>query len=574
MTPIAPMHALGGLMRGIPELTDLILSHLPSQDLYNLAVASRYLQKLAEQRLWMFVDDPLAQKVLHGMFNRQVSGMSPMSMSLISSFNVQEYIRLFQILPCVRQWKLVPTMLRNGFVTSSLPLHLLGFSQPGFGNPLQSLKVLHFSTAGVRSCYGTHGPVPFPTDLSLPNLEHLIIDLNHLPPGPNRRLRQYLLRPEPQWWEPIGTVQPNYYTMQLVRQIEVVAKKLRWITVHGVFDHYIIGQLALMNSLEILDLTNAEATGPGSLENYLCISNMSKLLELFLPISLHPWASAASTPIRPPILQNLTMPTDDIYHDAHKALLAFHHPNITTLRLSCICLISAFELATHIRAFRSLQHLHIDLARWVHGTSIGDILCEIVEIPDLLSFNFFYYAGKWPMSLPMLDAEDAPRIWRAWPGLQSLRLGPVTFEFFQDVLGNMSELAELEVNAFCWSGEWPDVPDTGCTAMRSLIFAGRPYNWAADATSKYLAAHFPELQSINIAGFRGDASEWMDIREEPHPTYILQDKVVDDVSISREIMCQVHALRLVRAQERVKEDKRPMVECSLDIFRSAAIPPN
>ncbi|KZP07086.1 hypothetical protein FIBSPDRAFT_902322 [Athelia psychrophila] len=527
------IYAPGVPMREIPEVTEKILSHLPSRDLFNISIVSRYLQEVAAPKLWIVVKHPIAQRTLHDMFARK------------------DYMRLFQILAYVKEWVLPRQLFsQDTFFASSLPLNLLGFSHQDFRNPLQSLKVLHFSTAGVHASYKVEGPCRLPISMSLSNLQHLILDLNYVPPGANEYgFSQHIFNPQGDWWDPIGSVQPNHHTAQLVQKIAAVAGQLRKITLHGVLDAYTAGQLARIGGLEVLDLTNAMANGPGSLDTYCDLARMPNLLQLLLPVSLLPWASGASKPIQSPTLRSITMPKDEM--DIHKILSAFHSPSVTSLSLRIHILFSPAELAKDLRQFRRLQDLHIDLHRWTLDASLGDVIKWIIEIPDLTSLSFFCYGDQWPSVMPTLDVEDATRISLAWSGLRLLHLGAVTFEFFQHILCHLPELAQLEVNASGWDSRWPAAVGPEQPALRSLLFTGRPVGWAADATSHHLAICCPGLQTIELAGCRHD--EWEALL---HSRPLAPDPEVANDVIEREVIRHIRNVRLERAQKKAPDRQR------------------
>lgn len=498
-------------------------------------------------------------------------------------FLAQDYQALSRYLPMVREFLIPsvwgpsanavakalssPTPDENdlALLGMALPLKLLGPSQHYLRMPLRNLVLLELSSTAVYIYHATVASISIPNAGSLPNLTQIIVDLNH-PDVKGYHFRFWQSGPLEHLGSFVGA-HLNHATIQLVGQIGAIATNLRMITVRGELDQHVIGELALISQLNSLDFLDAKPVGQGSLENFRVLAYMPHLNHLVLPSSLYTWSAGTFAPILLPFLSTLRIPegtgrrcggtggrnrgTLDTAGQPLRArghgrkmgvpidpaaitrlkpsmrsgiLTGFENPNVTDLHIEFDHLVDAREMMKGILACSSLQHLHVDVHRWAVSLSPEDILSELVRIPDLGSFAFFYHAGQWPCFMPTLGIKDAAVICKAWPSLHSLALGPVSFACFQKILHLLPELVELEVNAVCWEGnEWQAMPDSQHLGICHLIFVGRPEGWGdwyededAPDTSfpEYFAPQFPNLQSMKILSFmsRGPEEDYWPVK--------------------------------------------------------------
>lgn len=462
------------------------------------------------------------------------------------------------------------------------PFKLIELSQSRFDLRLAGLRCLDINSTLLYLYRATGASSSAPKEGSLPQLTKLRVNLDH-PNAESSRDTHEGRRPL-QALDSFMGADPNHVTIELVQQMGAVAPKLRTILVHGNLDLRVIEKLALITQLVTLDFSDAEPVGQGSLENFRSLASMPDLQKLVLPKSLYTWSTATSAPIVPPALNSLRIPEgtvrrkskdeDRLSYDGRAsflghilprsldmgggALIAFQNPHVTDLRVDYDHLVGISRMAKQIGQYHSLQHLHIELYKWDEGSSIGDVLANLVGIPGLKKIAFYYYAGRFPMFLPQLEFKDATVIWRAWPHLHSLSLGPVTFAFFEEILRLLPALTELEVGAFCWEeGEAEGKHCLPHLNMRSLIFGGRPDRWRNCMPNivEYVAALLPNLQHMDIVVLnqRGPGEyEYDDLELPPagsEPTYSLprsKYRADDDKDIAEGVMRKVEEMRLVR----------------------------
>lgn len=532
-----------------------------------------------------------------------------MRLSLLSSpsllLRLQDYWAISRYVPLIREF-LVPYQVQDvlgseryndsviktlnskdrdeddlGLLACTSLFKIMGSSEPSIAWRMKRLRLLEIRSSILYLYHATATSTCAPKEGWLPQLAELHVDLDH-PHTDSYRARHEQRRPLEALASFMGS-DPNHITIQLVGQLGTFAANLRTIHVHGDLDLYAIEKFSLISQLETLDFSDAAPVGQGSVENFRSIANMAHLQKFILPKSLYAWSTATLSPILPPALIHLTIPEgtvrrcwrhrQTIYgHETSSfsgniisintnmglgALIAFQNPNVTDLRVDCDHLVGASRMVKQLGHYRSLQRLHIELYKWDEGISIGDILAELVAIPDLRTFTCFYYEGRWPMFLPQLGAKDATTIWRAWPQLHSLGLGPVTFAFFEEILRLLPALTALDVNAFCW-GEGLAIPSFHHQNMRSLILNGRPEHWEEwdGSISDYVTALFPNLQEMDILTLdeRGPEDEYSHDRQHPagiEPTYkfpMSRHRKGVDCDIVEQVICKVREMRQVNSQ--------------------------
>lgn len=343
---------------------------------------------------------------------------------------------------------------------------------------LDNIRVLLFDYEAVKhDSISYRGPLAHP----LPNMQELIIRLNDQDPSTNHSM------------------------ISIAREIAAVAVNLRRIELSGKLDQSTIDQIALIPKLEALDLSKTTQADGGTMEHYRNFQSMPNLCQLVCPLISDEWAWApAVTQIRPPRLTELISGGDvdvveDDYNDDHEnVLITFQNPSITHLRVGRFCLVHPSNLPKAITGYSGLQNLHLTVQLFSSDDiDFMDILIGLGPFPHLTDFYIAIDYARIPSErMAELEATHASQICRIGPQLRSVEVLAASFAFFQEIL-NLSQLAELRLNAVFWDNDWP-VPAGQHLAMRSLHFHGRPWGWQAAATAEYLATVFPNLQTINV----------------------------------------------------------------------------
>lgn len=342
---------------------------------------------------------------------------------------------------------------------------------------LDKVQVLLFDWEAVKhNSLSYQGPLSQP----LPNMQELIVELNDQNPNANHSM------------------------IAIAREIGAVSVNLRRIKLSGELDQHTIDQIALIPTVEVLDLSNTTRADSGLTEHYRSIANMLSMYQLVCP-STDEWASEpAVTRICPPRLRELVswgdvdIVEDDYNDDDENVLITFQNPSITHMRIGRFCLVHPFNLPNAITGYSGLQNLHLTVQLFSSDdVNFMDILVGLGVFPHLTDFYIAIDYARIPSErITSLEATHATQICRIGPKLRSLEVRVANFGFFQEIL-NRSQLAELRLNAVFWDGDWPALVDQHL-AMRSLHFAGRPRGWQAAATADYLATVFPNLCAINV----------------------------------------------------------------------------